>query len=460
VSNDVSTGLLLLGIAFCIGIPLMIIISFLNGKHHLVTCRNTILAGCVPFVGLSSIGLATWERPYGLYTWEDFQYFALMIVGFVIVFCVAYNVLSPGQAVLNSFSGRNINVNSRLTFAITIIAIGFSSLDFIMKRLDYMPFVTELLSALAPSFMAFASLFSIAGWRRNKNNPLAFGLFLAVISFSLVYSILGSGGGRRVLLSVLTSIPVYFYWSMVTNRVVFNRGALLFKSLIVSIPLVLIILGYSNLRHHNSRSEQFEAADVNRSIESFTKIPSEILAIVRGERPGSIFLQIGQDAANASMLMGQAAREGADENFSKSFAIPQPFHSMIFVVANPIPRSVWPDKPLSLGYMLPREILNLRGITIGAGIVGHCIHEGGMLFIVFYGFLFAYMAKVVDVSLIRDSSNLFLLGFATAAFPNILMLVRGDQGLVIVIVIFSYIVFSLCWRIAAAINREPIGNRR
>jgi hypothetical protein len=166
----------------------------------------------------------------------------------------------------------------------------------------------------------------------------------------------------------------------------------------------------------------------------------------------SIFVQVGQDATNCSLLMVNLVRRDDTTGYSTAFKIPQPFNTLVFVLANPIPRSRWEGKPLSLGYMLPIEVLRVGGVSMGPGIVGHCVHEGGVFFIILYGILFAYFAKLFDTALTLDSSNLFLLGLATATFPNILMLVRGDQGIVILTCLFSYLSFAIAWRIGRRLS--------
>ncbi len=122
---------------------------------------------------------------------------------------------------LHYFAGEKILISKRLTVILALMAVFLSLLDFGMKRITYFPFFTELLTGLAPSFMAFAGVFAIAVWTKNKTNPFAFLTLASILTFSLVYSVVGSGGGRRVLLSVLLAVPIYLYW---TGRISNNPG--------------------------------------------------------------------------------------------------------------------------------------------------------------------------------------------------------------------------------------------
>jgi len=385
---EVLLWLFYFGIAICIIIPLMIVIPFVNGTIDLISYRNVVLAGCFPFIGLSSIGLATGERPYGYYDMEDFFTFAGMASTFIIVFAVSYNLHRPSQAAVLMFTGKRIEVSNLVGGALALIAILLSVLDYVMKRLQYLPVLTELLSALAPSFMAFAALFAVGGWMKNKSNILSLAVLIGVFSFSLVYSVVG-GSGRRVLLSVLASIPIYFYWISKNRFSTSTRSQLLIRLFFILIPLGLIVTAYSNVRHYDRRENENTKIMYSRAINAIQKIPEEILDILSGNKLDTIFLQIGQDATNCSMLMSSESRKAGSYNDYSAFRIPTPFHTILFVVTNPIPRSLWEGKPLGLGYMIPVEVLHVHGISLGAGIVGHCIHEGGLFFVLFYAILFS-----------------------------------------------------------------------
>ena len=286
---------------------------------------------------------------------------------------------------------------------------------------------------------------------KNKSNILSLSIMVGVFSFSLVYSIVG-GSGRRVLLSVLSSLPIYFYWTSKSRFSANTRWQQLTRLSLILIPLALVVTAYSNVRHYERRENEDAKIVYSRAVDALKKIPEEIIEILSGNKLDTISLQIGQDATNCSMLMSSESRKAGTSDVYSSFRIPTPFHTILFVVSNPIPRSLWEGKPLGLGYMIPVEILRVRGISLRAGIVGHCIHEGGMFFIFFYAILFSYLAKVIDVALVQDPGNLFLLGFATATFPNLLMLVRGDQGLILVICVFAYICYFISRRIAVTLR--------
>lgn len=447
MNAEIAQALLYFGIGICVVIPSLIVIPFLHGTVDLLTYRNVVLAGCFPFIGLSSIGLATGERPYAVYDFEDFVSFAVFASTFILVFVIAYKYHIPRRSLVAKFVGKPVETSETVIGVLALIAVALSLLDYVMKRFDYLPFFTELLSSLAPSFMSFASLFAIAGWMRTRGNPFLLLILIGIFTFSLVYSILGGGGGRRVLLSVLASFPIFFYWDSRHRLSSLRKQKLLVRIGLIMIPLGLVMTAYSNLRHYD-RSDEGTGAAVNSAIGAYAKIPNEIVKIVSGQKMESIFVQIGQDATNCSMLINSEARRGHRRGTNATFWIPQYFHTVWFVLTNPIPRSIWKEKPLALGYMVPIELLGVGGISLGPGIVGHCIHEGGIFFVFFYAICFSYLAKLLDTALVRNPTNLFLQGLATAAFPNLLMLVRGDQAVVLVVCIFGYICYIASRRIA------------
>jgi hypothetical protein len=109
-----------------------------------------------------------------------------------------------------------------------------------------------------------------------------------------------------------------------------------------------------------------------------------------------------------------------------------PFHTITYVIANPIPRAWWEDKPLALGYTLPIDIGWSRAhgdVNLGPGIIGHGYHEGGLFFIAFYAFLYASIMRFFDSLLVRDPGNPYLLGMLGSFSAQVVAFSRGDIGL-------------------------------
>ena len=115
-------------------------------------------------------------------------------------------------------------------------------------------------------------------------------------------------------------------------------------------------------------------------------------------------------------------------------APPEPFFTIKYVLANPMPRAFWHDKPKALGETLPHDLgVWKRGyVNWGPCIVGHGFHEGGAVggyfMLVFYGVLFAAIMRFFDELMRRQPNNPFLIATLGATSAQIVAFSRGDIG--------------------------------
>jgi hypothetical protein len=256
--------------------------------------------------------------------------------------------------------------------------------------------------------IVFALVLAFAAWYRQRSNPVLLLTLLAVVLFALVLAI-RAGGGRRTFLGVMMTVPLCFYWlGLRYKKPVFN----LTLAGLFAVLVILLVGAYTQVRHFDRRGEKKERNLMN-SFAALQEIPSHLFEL-------DVEVLGGQNAAQTSL---------AAIHLYTTELEPRPFHTLIYVLVNPIPRAVWPDKPVGLGYSLPKDS-RVRGTraTWGPGIVGHGFHEGGLHMLVFYGLLCALALRFLDELLVRQPGNPYILAAFATMTPHIVGWSRGDIG--------------------------------
>lgn len=441
VPAEISTMLAIFGLLVIVFLAIVIWRGFVGGHHHLVTFRNAFLLGAIVFVGLSTLGLGVSGQYYVRPIAEDVYWFFIFVCLFFAVFLSAYNWFTLHQVTKKVFAVRPAQYRSEYTVAIALFALASSLFNFVFGNAFYIPFASEAINSISQSSLAFASVFAVKGWLQSKSNVFLILLAASVISICMVLAVM-SGGGRRSLLSVLLTVPVIFYWHIGLRSLAVQRQRMLFWMVAGLLPLGFGMAGYNRVRHFDRGVGKVqEERTFAKSVEALKRLPDEIPEVVNDLRDGKIISMTGQDATACSLLLLAMQRKGQDDLLNGNFAIPSPFHSTIFAVCNPIPRRLWSRKPLALGYLLPIAALRTSGVNLGPGIVGHAVHEGGILFIVFYALLFAAILKVCDNNLIAMPDDPVNLGLLVAMAPNVIALIRGDVGVILVTFVFCILTY-------------------
>ena len=415
-----------------------VFIPFLFFKQHLMTFRNALIGGCIPFVGSSSIALMNGsQEPYSAYINDDYKTFVFIFVSFFVTFIVAYQLYKPPKITTKLFVNRPTDAESLpILFAIVALVFGVTNLS-IAQGLS-IPVISQIIVRVGPTTSAFAAIFAIGSWIRDRTNPIKLSLMIFVLGFSLVLAVM-SGGGRRNFLGVLVTLPLLFYWESLVNV---SRVKTTVLIVVAGMIAFVVMSAYNEVRHFDrGRNALADKRDFEHSLDAIKKIPKQMMNISETLESRQFHNELGQNATNASMYVVSKSRKGGASSRVLSEPFPQYFHSLIFVAVNPIPRKYWEDKPESLGAMLPKDYNPYFKMNWGSGIVGHSVYEGGLFMAVFYGIFFAVLLKTFDVSLENNRSDLFLLGLFAAGIPHVIMLVRGDLGIVLLNCIFVLIFY-------------------
>lgn len=445
--------LLYFGWAVIFGSIAAVFIPYLFFNQPLMTFRNALLGGCIPFVGSSSIALYsnTQEMYGGAYLDSDYREFMYIFVAFIATFLIGYQFYKPPKITTKLLEDRPRYADSLpVVFAIVAVIFGFANVA-IAQGLA-IPVVSQVIVKIGPASSAFAAVFAIGSWLRDRTNPLKLTLMLVVLGFSLILAVM-SGGGRRNFLAVIITLPLLVYWESLQNVSRIRTTVVIAISGVIAF---VVLSAYNEVRHFDrGRNAESEERDFETSAEAILKVPAQILKIQETLESEQFHNTFGQNATNCSLYVISKNRKGGANQRVRDVPFPYPFHSLYFVACNPIPRQFWEDKPESLGYILTKDYNEAFRQNWGPGIVGHVVFEGGYMIAVFYGLFFAVFLKTFDTALINNHFDLFLLGLIAAAMPQVIMLVRGDIGIVMLNFIFVFIYYLLVKFIALRIYGRP-----
>ncbi len=419
----------------------LIVFPYLARRRHLITSMNTFLVGCIPFAGSSAIACATYQQHYGSYASYDYTKFYVLFVLFMVTLLATYAFWRPQKWILGYFS-REPAEAPMLPIISAVMAIAMLVFNYFVATRFYIPVVNELIAQVSPAGAIFATMFAFGSWMRNRDNPLMFAGFLAVLVVCMVFAIM-SGGGRRNLLGVVMAIAVYYYWNELgfkkRSRTILAGGAF-------TLAVFFFMTAYNQVRHYNVNTNSDRTFE--NAMQVLAELPNRMLHLGETLTDERFHNRFGQDAVNCSLFVISLERQKVQ---TRDLKFPTHFHTLYFLVTNPIPRSLWPgwwgEKPSALGYNLPKYINPRFKVNWGPGIVGHAVYEGGFYMAIFYGILFAVMFRNFDAAIESSPNNLFLLSFTAAILPQVMMLSRGDIGIVLLNVVFVTIYFVVMRRI-------------
>lgn len=403
---------------------LSVLIPFLRGRTDLLTGWNLFLMGSANFVGASALGSAYSGEHYMRYRPSDYTWFMMGAITFYTTASLVYWYFKYPRRLGGRILRRWPPITVPVLFVMVPASFVLILAPFFIGRI---PFVGQLIGQIGNKAVAFAVVISFVAWYRQKGNPLLIMILTGTIAVALILAVM-AGGGRRTMVAVVIAIPVCVYWLTLRYKSTsLNVGIVG----VFSVLVFLAIAGYSGARHFDRQGPERKERNVANAIQALFKARDVLLAIDMED----ITQLLGQNAAEASLL--------AIHLYTKDEE-PQPFHSFIYVLVNPVPRLFWRDKPQGFGKILPRVygVKHTRA-TWGPGIIGHGFHEGGLHMLVFYAVLCAVFLRLLDELLMRQPGNPYILGAFTAASGHIIGWPRGDIGTFSINIISSFLLLLL-----------------
>jgi oligosaccharide repeat unit polymerase len=266
----------------------------------------------------------------------------------------------------------------------------FGGWDAFLDQMQYFGYVLPSLTALLIARRGF----TFQAW-----------LSVAVSGIMLVF--LSQGGGRRVIgVTVGAAILV---WIQAQRELKVRRltiAAVAVVALLAAMQFMLNIrsLGYTEYIARGESEYDYVHVDDN-----FLRL-AQVIQIVPAEHPHVNFQQIW------------------------------------YTIVRPVPRVLWPNKPVDAGFDLPTAV-GLKGLSLSTSIIGEWYLSFGWLAIVFGGWLHGRLARTVNALRDREEfhSNPIVYGLA------VMVLVSGMRSM-LELVLMSYALIA--WWAVNRLTRE------
>jgi len=406
--------LVLYGTVVNVIVACFILIPYLRGKSDLCTAWNVLLVG----VGLF-VGVGCYEVRWGDFDWPQLQWFQPSVAevtwfmwattAFLVTLFLSY-YYNPLATYITSRTFRKWAPENGGTLLFGLFyCIALASAALVSKQVF---FVGLVLFQLSHKALVFGCVFAFILWYRNKSNLLWLGVFLAVLAWASMYAMLVYTG-RRLLLAVFLGPMLYVYWA---NLRYWRPMRCLSLMALGAVFVFLVGMGYNSFRHFSVVGEK-QARTVGNVVRQMKNMGGgNKFEYVRSHK----LHYLSQWAVNYSLVCERYVRMGQ--------LPPRPLNTFKFCLAYPVPRSIWPNKPVAIGEILVHDMVGYANTNWGVGIAGHGAFEGGILTLIFYAIMTGMGIRFIDDPLRAQPTNPYLIAMLAAAAPNIMAFPRGDMG--------------------------------
>ena len=398
----IDTVITLFGFLMVFAPLIAILYNYLVVGDDLITSRHLFLLGCSKFFGIAALTTGVTGLYRGNHPMSDAMLLFAGTALFFATFWYAYNRWSLPQKIAIKRWRTSPTVNIASILAVGSIAMFFGLLASVLPvEVPVIGQITNVLGKLLPA--ASVALFFFC-WLRNPVNLI----YLAATGAAFLLAIFVAlfGAGRHPLFAALIAIPIAWYWA----RWRYDRPTVTIgRILALGAGAAVVILAYSGFRHDfMGDADSGIAMDRIRQLMKFQ---------LETSGDAESFLQ--EDAITVSLLCIEEFHRNGDPDY---------FHTLRFVLSNPIPRDLWPDKPQALGESLPESLGEFSDgyVNWGTGIIGNAFHDGGLWMAGIYGLLVGGVFRIFDDILRRQPLNPWPIAMLAAMSPKIVAYSRGD----------------------------------
>lgn len=415
-----NTPLLIMSVLVMIAVYGVVINNLRTGKFEFLSWRNIFLLGFAQFYGIGTYLTITDNFGSDIYIpGENGRlklFFAMPL--FVIFFLIFMNYgakwgkslrrVIPAAELPITDAGIIITLCSLLGAAIFAATVPMGSYLTVL--------ISQFRGGLSGAAAGLATYYLIS----RRFNPLAWGIFVGTFGMCFLIGMVGESG-RRGILGVFMSVGwMWWYFSLKEKSV----PAKIVRLAAIGALTFTMVAFYASFRGVGGSSMKagggYTLALRVQQMQEFMKNPTL--------QTGAIKNMLGSDAPTDTMFIM--------ENYPETYAY-DPFNGLKYFLVNPIPRFLWPNKPIGMGVVVQKQ-LNTPA-NLGIGILGHGWSEGGWLGIVGYAVFFGLLIGALD-RLIRERSwNPYFLAIIGSNLGNVFALARGETSLFLVLVVSGII---------------------
>ena len=408
-----SDPLVWYGIVVIVVMSGLIMIPYLRGKADLCTAWNLLLLGVIIFVGFGCL-----EVKYGDFSWPQLKWFQPTPA--LVNWCMLANTVFLATLVLSYYYNPiTPHITSRvlrkwppitsgsMMFGL-IFCVGLATASLVLKDVF---FVGLVLSQLSHKALVCSAVFAIAIWWRTRTSLIWLSTFVVVLIWAMLFSMVVFAG-RRLLLSVLMGPVLCVFWMSVRYWNIKRSMSLM---AVATVFIFLAGVFYNSIRHFD-QGKDAQKRTIGNMLKQVSSLKDRKFEKVRENK----LHYLGQWNVNYSLLAEHYVHTGE--------LVPRPLNTLKFVLAYPIPRSVWPGKPIAIGEIMVHDIVRYKTTNWGVGIAGHGIFEGGIPALILYAVLLSIGIRLFDDPMRAQPDNPYLISMLAAASPHIVSFPRGDMG--------------------------------
>lgn len=177
----------------------------------------------------------------------------------------------------------------------------------------------------------------------------------------LITLFLAQGGGRRIIGVVIGSAIVF--WFLTLRRVRFSSVAM-FLALVIAVGMLLNSI--LEVRTKGLSETEFEQAEDE-------------------EEESLVFINVDDNFLRLTQII----------SIFPDYLPHTTWRYPLWVAARPVPRAIWPGKPIDAGFDLA-EFIGARGVALSSSVVGELFVCGGFLTVALGGLLYGRIAALLD----------------------------------------------------------------
>jgi len=377
--------------------------------------RNLFLLGFLHFYLLGTIftaGSTYWSDRY-MASSHAWMLLAILIPVTFFLFLASASIGAKLRSLTKLIPPANFPISATGVLTIIVVCVLGAGAALVIQS-GYLALIAyQLKGGLATTAVGLATYYLLA----RKFNPFSWLVFFSTLAAAGFVAMVG-GSGRRALLGVFIAVPWIWYFTDLRYRSV---AGTIVKIGAVGFAAVVALAIYTGFRQ--------EGRMAGTGVSAGLRAQQVVEAVKSPQIERSQFeLMLYTDTATNTLYILDTYPSGFDY---------QPFQGLMFILANPIPRSIWPDKPEALGVTL----MDAMGTSanLGPGIIGHGWSEGGAIGVVLYAIFFGLLMGVVDQSLRDRAWNPYYLAVMGAGLGNVIALPRGDTPLFLLQIVASIV---------------------
>lgn len=413
-------------------LPITIILNaYIRHGDDLITSRHLFLLGSAKFMGIAGLTTGVTQLYRGNHPISDAVWLIAAAILFFGTFFWAYGRWTLPRRVAERRWRTSPSPNV-MTIMVAGGACVFAGLlaSALPVQIPIVGQIFNVLGKLLPS--AGIALF-LSAWLRNRVNIIY--LTAAAGAFFLAIFVALFGAGRHPLFAALIAVPIAWYWGSWRYQ---RPSTTLGRIMLLGVGAAFVILVYSGFRHDfMGEADSRVAMDRIRELIRFD---------VQFGGDADSFLQ--EDAITVGLLCVEQYQRLGDPDY---------FHTVKFVLSNPIPREWWPDKPQALGEALPESLGEFVDgyVNWGTSILGNAFHDGGIWMAAIYGLVLGFVLRIFDDVLRRQPRNPWPVAMLAAMSPKIVAFSRGDIAVYTVELLGLLVVWMIIlWIMKAGFGRS------